>query len=392
MSDAALQEQQRPRRRPRRERSRTTLRAGALEAARRASDAVNEVRGTGAAPGDGADALEEGIRRRRSSSARPRERARRILGRHQGRGSRRSGTSSSSRSRTRSTSAASPTTLSRGVTVGKSIGALLIFVFGYQIAACWRRAREALMVERFAIARIAGEGPATLGDDADRVPAAVITLNLARIPLTVFAFMGGALAIGVGFGTQTLLRNLISGIIVLFERKVRVGDIVDVDGVQGIVTAVDVRSTTVRQFDGIETMVPNSLLLEKQGHQLDRRVADDAPGGQGRRGLWLADAAGGGHPEGGGRRARPGAEGSGAVRRSSRTSATTRWCSRCTSGSTWPSPTACRCRATCASCSRSAWRTPAYRHRVSAARCPPRFRPAAADRGRGRRAPPAQAS
>ena len=76
--------------------------------------------------------------------------------------------------------------------------------------------------------------------------------------------MGGALAIGVGFGTQTLLRNFISGIIVLFERKVRVGDIVDVDGVQGIVTAVDVRSTTVRQFDGIETMVPNSLLLENK--------------------------------------------------------------------------------------------------------------------------------
>ena len=93
---------------------------------------------------------------------------------------------------------------------------------------------------------------------------AVITLNLARIPLTVFAFMGGALAIGIGFGTQTLLRNFISGIIVLFERKVRVGDIVDVDGVQGIVTAVDVRSTTVRQFDGIETMVPNSLLLENK--------------------------------------------------------------------------------------------------------------------------------
>jgi small-conductance mechanosensitive channel len=51
---------------------------------------------------------------------------------------------------------------------------------------------------------------------------------------------------------------------VLFERKVRVGDIVDVEGVQGIVTAVDIRSTTVRQFDGIETMVPNAMLLENK--------------------------------------------------------------------------------------------------------------------------------
>jgi small-conductance mechanosensitive channel len=92
----------------------------------------------------------------------------------------------------------------------------------------------------------------------------ITTLNLARIPLTVFAFLGGALAIGVGFGMQTILKNLISGLIVLFERKVRVGDVVDVDGVTGTVTEVDVRSTTVRQSNGVETMLPNSTLLENK--------------------------------------------------------------------------------------------------------------------------------
>jgi len=157
-----------------------------------------------------------------------------------------------------------PVTLSRGVTVGKSIGALLIFVLGYIIARALARRGERLVVSRFGV----GESQAKVLRRwvliLTTFVLAVITLNLARIPLTVFAFMGGALAIGVGFGTQTLLRNFISGIIVLFERKVRVGDIVDVDGVQGIVTAVDVRSTTVRQFDGIETMVPNSLLLENK--------------------------------------------------------------------------------------------------------------------------------
>ena len=157
-----------------------------------------------------------------------------------------------------------PVTLSRGVTIGKSVGALLIFVFGYALARALARRAETLMVRRFGVsesqARVLRRWLLIL----TAFILAVITLNLARIPLTVFAFMGGALAIGVGFGTQTLLRNFISGIIVLFERKVRVGDIVDVDGVQGVVTAVDVRSTTVRQFDGIETMVPNSLLLENK--------------------------------------------------------------------------------------------------------------------------------
>lgn len=157
-----------------------------------------------------------------------------------------------------------PVSLSRGVTVGKSIGALLIFVVGYLIARGIAGRGERLMVSRFGVAESQARVLRRWLLILTAFVLAVITLNLARIPLTVFAFMGGALAIGIGFGTQTLLRNFISGIIVLFERKVRVGDIVDVDGVQGIVTAVDVRSTTVRQFDGIETMVPNSLLLENK--------------------------------------------------------------------------------------------------------------------------------
>ncbi|HQR21249.1 MAG TPA: mechanosensitive ion channel [Burkholderiaceae bacterium] len=157
-----------------------------------------------------------------------------------------------------------PVTLSRGVTIGKSIGALLIFLVGIKIAGFLATRAQRIMVQRFAVdepqARVLRRWMMLLTGFV----LLVVTLNLARIPLTVFAFMGGALAIGIGFGTQTLLRNFISGIIVLFERKVRVGDIVDVDGVQGVVTAVDVRSTTVRQFDGIETMVPNSLLLENK--------------------------------------------------------------------------------------------------------------------------------
>jgi small-conductance mechanosensitive channel len=160
--------------------------------------------------------------------------------------------------------AGKPTTVSRGVTIGKSIGALLIFVVGFTLASGLARRAQHVMVTRFAVA----ESQARVLRRWVMMLAAfvllILTLNLARIPLTVFAFLGGALAIGVGFGTQTLLKNLISGIIVLFERKVRVGDIVDVEGVQGIVTAVDIRSTTVRQFDGIETMVPNSMLLENK--------------------------------------------------------------------------------------------------------------------------------
>ena len=93
---------------------------------------------------------------------------------------------------------------------------------------------------------------------------AFATLSWLSIPLTIFAFLAGALAIGVGFGTQTIIKNFISGIILLFERKIRVGDIIEVDGVNGVVTEINTRSSIVRGVNGVENLVPNSLLLENR--------------------------------------------------------------------------------------------------------------------------------
>ncbi len=153
-------------------------------------------------------------------------------------------------------------TTSRGVTVGKSVGAFLLFLIGY-----WVVGRIARQAER----RLVGHGL-----NAARVRTVrrwavallsfalvLLTLNLARIPLSVFAFLGGALAIGVGFGTQTIIKNFISGMILLLERRIQIGDTIDIDGVSGVVTTVDLRSSTVRSGDGQETLVPNSVLLER---------------------------------------------------------------------------------------------------------------------------------
>lgn len=155
-------------------------------------------------------------------------------------------------------------TVSYGVTVGKSVGALLLFMLGYWMFALLVRQMQSVLVRRFGIdpqvARVIRRWVMIIL----AVMLVIFVLNLARIPLTVFAFLGGALAIGVGFGTQTIIKNFISGIIILFERKIRVGDIIDLGGMTGQVTAVDLRATTVRGFDGVEALVPNSNFLEQQ--------------------------------------------------------------------------------------------------------------------------------
>jgi len=152
----------------------------------------------------------------------------------------------------------------RGLVLGWFLGALLFFIVAYRIGG---RIVRRLMDSLVAKGR-AERGQADTWRRWAMVVVAVVlalfTLHFLKIPLTAFAFLGGALAIGIGFGTQTLFKNFISGIIVLAERKVKVGDILDVDGLAGTVTSIDTRSSTVRTFDGVDVILPNSLLLENK--------------------------------------------------------------------------------------------------------------------------------
>ncbi len=88
-------------------------------------------------------------------------------------------------------------------------------------------------------------------------------LSLLHVPLTAFAFITGAVAIGVGFGTQNILNNFISGWILMAEKPIRIDDFIEIDGMRGIVERIGNRSTRIHRTDGVHLLVPNSSLLEK---------------------------------------------------------------------------------------------------------------------------------
>ena len=91
----------------------------------------------------------------------------------------------------------------------------------------------------------------------------VITLlDLINVPLTAFAFVSGAVAIGVGFGAQNIINNFISGWILMWERPIRIGDFLEVGENKGTVEAINTRSTRIRRTDGVHMLIPNSALLE----------------------------------------------------------------------------------------------------------------------------------
>jgi small-conductance mechanosensitive channel len=91
--------------------------------------------------------------------------------------------------------------------------------------------------------------------------AVLISLSLVGIDITVLGVFGGALGVGLGFGLQKIASNYVSGFIILIDRSLRIGDTINVSGLQGMVTQIRTRYTVVRGLDGIETLVPNEKLI-----------------------------------------------------------------------------------------------------------------------------------
>jgi len=90
------------------------------------------------------------------------------------------------------------------------------------------------------------------------------TMGLLGVPISTFTFMSGAVAIGVGFGAQNIINNYISGWILMSERPVRIGDIIEIDNERGVVELIGNRCTQIRRVDGVHMMVPNSQLMERK--------------------------------------------------------------------------------------------------------------------------------
>jgi small-conductance mechanosensitive channel len=91
-----------------------------------------------------------------------------------------------------------------------------------------------------------------------------IVLDLLQVPIAAFAFISGAVAIGVGFGAQNIINNFISGWILMWERPIKIGDFLELGEVRGTVEAINTRSTRIRRLDGVYVVVPNSHLLENE--------------------------------------------------------------------------------------------------------------------------------
>jgi len=86
----------------------------------------------------------------------------------------------------------------------------------------------------------------------------IFVLDLANIPISTFAFLGGTIGLSIGLGAQTLIGNFLSGLLVIIEKSLKIGDIVEIDKVVGIVESIGIRSTAIKTFCNARIIMPNS--------------------------------------------------------------------------------------------------------------------------------------
>lgn len=161
--------------------------------------------------------------------------------------------------------------LEAGFTVGSltvSLGSLLAAVVTVWIAVLVSRVLRFFFEEEVTSRVALPPGvPATMSrliHYAVVVLGVVVALAAAGIGVGQLAIVLGALGVGIGFGLQNIVNNFISGLILMFEGPIRIGDVVQLGTLSGVVTSIGIRASTVRTWDGSEVVVPNGNLISNE--------------------------------------------------------------------------------------------------------------------------------
>jgi small-conductance mechanosensitive channel len=160
------------------------------------------------------------------------------------------------------------TALSTPITVGAisiSAGDVLVFcavlLGGILIAGAIRVLMQEDLLPRLSLKHGLPNTISTLSYYVLLLAGFLMALAASGVELSRWAILTGGFGLGVGFGLQNIINNLASGLLLLLERPVNVGDILEVEGVTGVVKHIGLRATNVRTFQGAEVIVPNTNLV-----------------------------------------------------------------------------------------------------------------------------------
>ena len=147
------------------------------------------------------------------------------------------------------------------VTFGALLASIIVFGLGYAAARLFQGWLDVQVLQPAGISGGVRHSIRTGVGYAGILIAALTAVSYAGFNLSSLAIVAGAFSIGIGFGLQNLVNNFVSGLILLAERPIRVGDLVVVGGEEGYVRKISVRSTEIETFDRAHVLIPNSSFV-----------------------------------------------------------------------------------------------------------------------------------
>ncbi len=147
------------------------------------------------------------------------------------------------------------------ITIGKIISFFLILFLSWGIANFIKTLLQVEILSRFKLSRGVPMAIASISNYTLVVIGFFVALIFAGLDLTKISFIIGTLGVGIGFGLQNVVSNFISGLILIFERPIAIGDIIIVENIEGTVTSIGIRSSKILQYNGDEEIIPNATLI-----------------------------------------------------------------------------------------------------------------------------------
>lgn len=147
------------------------------------------------------------------------------------------------------------------VTVRKVILAILIVVIGLLLIKFFTRSLQKKIAQRFDIEMNTASAIKRVVNYFFMLMIVLFALRTVNIPLTAFAFLGGALAVAIGLGSQNIFSNFLGGFVIVFQKPIKENDIIEIEGKTASVQEIGSRFTRLKTFDNIDILVPNNYFM-----------------------------------------------------------------------------------------------------------------------------------
>lgn len=150
-----------------------------------------------------------------------------------------------------------------GVSTFDILTIITILVIGMYIASLYKRKIIALENTQTHMSKMSIRIIANVGFYFIILITIMMSLSFSGIDLTSLSLVAGAFSIGIGFGLQAVVSNMAAGIIIMFERSIRIGDFIEInDTLRGTVSDIKIRATTIKTTDNIDVLIPNSTFVQ----------------------------------------------------------------------------------------------------------------------------------